>query len=81
MSFKIGVRVMPRDEVLDSQGRTIQGSLKTEGFMVSDVKAGKYFRLELSEPSLDAAKSAAKKIAEHSLCNPLIEKYELEVIA
>ena len=76
----VGVKVLPRDEVLDSQGRTIHGSLKSEGFALTEVKAGKYFKLALNESTEDQAKKTAQKIAEHSLCNPLIEKFELEVL-
>lgn len=79
-SYTIGVRVMPRPEVLDSPGRTIQGSLLAEGFRLKEVKAGKYFQLVVEEATESAAKDLAGKIAEHSLCNPLIENYELEVV-
>lgn len=76
----IGVRVMPRQEVLDSQGRAVEDTLRSHGKAVQGVRVGKYVKLDLPGSNRDQAMAKAKEIAEFVLCNPLIETFELEVI-
>lgn len=77
MKHKIGVRVMPREVILDTQGRAVEQSLKLEGYGKVGVRVGKFVELEI-EGSEAEAKSAADKIAKALLHNPLIETYTLE---
>ena len=78
--MKIGVKVLPRNEVLDSQGRAVERTLKHHGKELEGCRVGKYIQLEIDETDEAKALSKAQDIAEFVLYNPLIENYELEVI-
>lgn len=76
--MKIGVKVLPRKEVLDTQGRAVQHSLSENGFPVIGCAIGKYIVLDVEAKSLDEAKKQVNKMAEYVLYNPLIESFEIE---
>lgn len=76
--MKIGVKVLPRKEVLDTQGRTVQSSLSENGFSVSNCTIGKYIVLDVNAKDFNDAKAQVTKMAEFVLYNPLIENYEVE---
>ena len=78
--MKIGVKILPKNEVLDSQGRAVEGTLKNHGRAVNHCRVGKYVQLDLAETDEAQAMKKAKEITEFVLYNPLIETYELEVV-
>jgi len=78
--MKIGVKILPRNEVLDSQGRAVEKTLQFHGRTVDACRVGKYVQLEINEATPDKALAKAKEIAEFVLYNPLIETFELEVV-
>jgi phosphoribosylformylglycinamidine synthase subunit PurS len=78
--MKIGVKVMPRKEILDTQGRAVEGILKQHGQKLEHCTVGKYIILDIPETDAKAALAAAKTMAETVLYNPLIETFELEQI-
>ncbi len=79
--FKVGVRIMPRAEVLDTQGRAVGMTLQSKGFQLSDCKVGKYVILQLEAETKAHARAQATKISEDVLCNTLIETFEIEELA
>jgi phosphoribosylformylglycinamidine synthase PurS subunit len=75
------VYVTLKKSVLDPQGKTIQGALKKLGYgVVSDVRQGKYFELEL-DGALDKpqAQAQVEKIAREVLTNPVIEEFHYSI--
>ncbi len=78
--MKIGVKILPKNEVLDTQGRAVESTLKAHKKDVYQCRVGKYVQLEMGDLDEKSALSKAKEIAEFVLYNPLIESYELEVI-
>ena len=78
--MKVGVKVLPRTEVLDSQGRAVEKTLEHHGKQVSSCRVGKYIQLEVDAKTNEDALKQAKEIAEFVLYNPLIESYELEIL-
>ncbi len=76
--MKIGLKILPRKEVLDSQGRTVQNSLNENGFRVSHCTIGKYIVLDVDAQNINEAREKIQKMAEFILYNPLIETYEIE---
>ena len=78
--MKIGVKILPKNEVLDTQGRAVEGTLKAHGRAVDQVRVGKYVQLEIAEADETKALAKAKELAEFVLYNPLIETFELEVV-
>lgn len=78
--MKVAVRILPRSEVLDTQGRAVEKTLKSHQFDLNQCRIGRYVVLDLPASSKDQALSQAKQMAEFVLHNPLIEQYELEVL-
>ena len=78
--MKIGVKILPRSEVLDTQGRAVEGTLKAHGRPVNQARVGKYVQLDVEENDEAKALAKAKEIAEFVLYNPLIETFELDVV-
>ena len=78
--MKIGVKILPKNEVLDTQGRAVEHTLKEHGRPVHHCRVGKYVQLDVAESDPQKALAKAKEIAEFVLYNPLIETFELEVV-
>lgn len=76
--MKIGVKVMPRKEVLDTQGRAVENTLRQHGRRLNACQVGRYIILDLPEGSDEQAMTQAREMAETVLHNPLIETFELE---
>ena len=80
-NLKVGIRVMPRPEVLDTQGRAVHQTLSTMNLAVDSVRVGKFVEIELPVSQLgdvsseQAAIEKVKTIAKEVLCNPLIEVF------
>ena len=74
------VRVLLKPGVLDPQGKAIADALHRLGYaQVSDVRAGKLFRIDVDTADPKAALEAGRRMAETLLTNPVIEHYEVEV--
>lgn len=71
--MKFGIQVLPKPEVLDSQGRAVEDVFKKEGFNLKSCTVGKYVEIELAEANEDEALTQIKKMSEYVLYNPLIE--------
>ena len=69
---------MPRNEVLDTQGRAVENALREHGRRLNACQVGRYVVLDLPEMPVEQALSQAREMAELVLHNPLIETFELE---
>lgn len=78
--MKVGVKILPRNEVLDTQGRTVSKTLRQNGKNLSGCRVGKYIELDVEATHVEEAMNQAKDITEFVLYNPLTESYELEVL-
>jgi phosphoribosylformylglycinamidine synthase subunit PurS len=77
---KARVHIMPRDGVLDPQGRAIAHALGSLGFSgVGEVRQGKVIDLELAERDPARAKAAVEEMCKKLLANTLIESYRIEL--
>ncbi len=76
--FSFGVTVMPRKEVLDTQGRAVEETLRREGEPVVSCRVGRYVELKVKAASQAKADGLAKKVSEGLLANQLIETFELK---
>ena len=76
----VGVKVLPKKEVLDVQGRAIAETLKRQGHVIKDCQYGKFIKLNIDTSNEKEALNQAKKMAESVLCNSLVERYELEIL-
>ncbi|HEY8614456.1 MAG TPA: phosphoribosylformylglycinamidine synthase subunit PurS [Roseomonas sp.] len=80
MTTKARVFVMPKNGVLDPQGKAIGHALGTLGFEgIGEVRTGKVIELELSETDPAAAKAAAEAMARKLLANTVIESFRVEI--
>lgn len=78
--MKIGVKILPRPEVLDSQGRAVAETLAEHGRAVHQCRVGKYVEIEVESDNPESAMTQVRELAEFVLFNPLIETFELEVV-
>ncbi|MFH5926479.1 phosphoribosylformylglycinamidine synthase subunit PurS [Roseomonas xinghualingensis] len=78
--LKARVFVMPKNGVLDPQGKAIGHALGTLGFEgIGEVRTGKVIELELAETDPAAAKAAAEAMARKLLANTVIESFRVEI--
>ncbi len=77
---RVVVDVMLKPEILDPQGRAVQGALGRLGLTgVADVRQGKQFVITL-DGTLDADRAAVlERLAGELLSNPVIEDFTLTV--
>lgn len=79
--MKLRVTVMPKNGVLDPQGKAIQQALDGLGFAgIEDVRAGKVIILDVAETDAVAAKAAGEEMARKLLANTVIESFTVEAI-
>jgi phosphoribosylformylglycinamidine synthase len=77
---RVVVDVMPKPEILDPQGKAVQGALPRLGFSgVTDVRQGKRFEIEIEGDVTDDVLAEVHKMAETLLSNPVIENYSVHV--
>ena len=78
---RVIVDVMLKPEVLDPQGRAVQGALGRLGLSgVADVRQGKQFVIELEGDLDDARRATLEELAGELLSNPVIENYTMTVV-
>ncbi len=78
--MKARVYVMPKNGVLDPQGKAIGHALEGLGFAgVGEVRAGKVIELDLAETDADRARQAAEEMARRLLANTVIESYSVRI--
>ncbi len=79
---RVVVDVMPKPEILDPQGKAVQGALPRLGFEgVSEVRQGKRFELEIDGEATDARLAQVHEMAATLLSNPVIEDYDVRVVS
>ena len=79
-TIKARVYVMPKQGVLDPQGKAIGHALEGLGFAgVQDVRAGKVIELDLAETDAARAKAVAEEMARKLLANTVIESFRVEI--
>ena len=77
---RVVVDVMLKPEILDPQGRAVQGALTRLGLDgVVDVRQGKQFVIQLDGPIDDERLAQLHQLAGELLSNPVIEDYQLRI--
>jgi phosphoribosylformylglycinamidine synthase PurS subunit len=80
MTFRVHVRVMPRDGLLDPQGQAVEHALTALGFEEAGaVRVGRAIDLAVAAGSRDEAEAKARQMCDKLLANPVTEDYLLEV--
>ncbi len=79
---RVVVDVMLKPEILDPQGKAVQGALPRLGFDgVSDVRQGKRFELDVEGDLTEDRLAEVHRIAGTLLSNPVIEDYTVHAEA
>lgn len=79
--FRFAVNVLPKDGILDPQGRAVEQSLPHLGVAgVGEIRVGR--RVELTVEAADdvAARATVDRLAGELLSNPLIEQFGVELL-
>jgi phosphoribosylformylglycinamidine synthase len=75
---RVVVDVMLKPEILDPQGKAVEGALPRLGFEgVTDVRQGKRFELEVEGELTEQRLAEVHKIAETLLSSPVIEDFRV----
>jgi phosphoribosylformylglycinamidine synthase len=78
-SFRFAVNVLPKDGILDPQGRAVEGSLGHLGVSgVSAVRVGRRVELTVEAADAAAARAVVDRLGQELFSNPLIEAFEVE---
>jgi phosphoribosylformylglycinamidine synthase PurS subunit len=81
-SFRYAVNVTPKPGILDPQGRAVEGSLGHLGITeVRGVRVGRRVELTVETEDQPTARSIVERLAGELLSNPLIEAYDIELLA
>ena len=78
--FVAHVQVTIKEEVLDPQGKAVEGALHSLGFAeASRVRVGKFMELTLDLEDRAEAEARVRKMCEQLLANTVIEDYRFEL--
>jgi phosphoribosylformylglycinamidine synthase PurS subunit len=78
--IKANVYVTVKENVLDPQGKAVQGALHTLGFAeVNQVRIGKYMEVTLDTTDVGQAEQRIRQMCEKLLANTVIEDYKFEL--
>lgn len=78
--IQIAVKILPKKDVLDTQGRAVLEVLQRDSKAVTQCQVGKMIVLQMQGESTEACLEQARTWAEKVLCNPLTEEFELSVL-
>ena len=78
-SYRFAVDVMPRDGILDPQGRAVENALPQLGAAsVHGVRVGRRVELTVDAQDRAEARELLERLASDFLSNPLVERWEIE---
>jgi phosphoribosylformylglycinamidine synthase PurS subunit len=79
--MKARVFIMPKEGVLDPQGKAIAHALGTLGFSgVGEVHQGKVIDLDIAETDQTRARALLDAMCQKLLANTVIESYRVELV-
>jgi phosphoribosylformylglycinamidine synthase len=78
--YRVDVTVLPKDGVLDIQGKAVERTLRQSGYTsVSDVRVGRFVRFVVEAEGEETAASVIDAVADDLLSNGLIESYSYKL--
>jgi phosphoribosylformylglycinamidine synthase subunit PurS len=78
-AYRFSVDVMPKDGILDPQGRAVERSLPHLGVSgVHGVRVGRRVELTVDAAGEPAALAVVERLARELFANPLIERWVIE---
>jgi len=80
MKFKAEIKVMPRKELLDPQGKAVALGLKNIGIdNISDVRVGKHIVIYFESENFQQAEEKTKMACSKLLTNTVVEYFEYDI--
>lgn len=81
MNFKAIINILPREELLDPQGKTVANNLKNVDIDgVQDVRIGKRIIMTLTADNQGLAKDKVENACKKLLANTIMETYSYDVV-
>ena len=78
MNVRFEVLVQLKPELLDPQGKAVEGSLPALGWTnVTGVRVGRHVELTIDAEDEDAAQAEVEEMARRLLSNPVIEDFRI----
>jgi len=78
---KARVFIMPKEGVLDPQGKAVAHALGSMGFSgIGEVRQGKVIDLDLAETDQAKARAQLEDMCRKLLANTVIESYRVELV-
>ena len=78
--YMVDVTVLPKDGVLDIQGKAVERTLRQSGYSsVGDVRVGRFIRFAVQAEGEDAAGAVVDSVAADLLANGLLESYSYKL--
>lgn len=78
--YKASVKIMPRAELLDPQGKTVAKNMNQIDVRgVEDVRIGKFIEIMIDAESAEKANASVEEACKKLLANLIMEQYEFEV--
>ncbi len=82
MEYHAEIRIMPKKELLDPQGKTVGKNLVNVGIHgIKDVRIGKHIHVELSAESNEEAEEKIEHACKKLFANPNMETYSYRINA
>lgn len=80
MKFLAHINVMPKDELLDPQGKVVVKNLPNIGIEgVDDVRIGKHITISLEAKNEDEAHDKVENACKKLLANVIMESYDFVI--
>jgi phosphoribosylformylglycinamidine synthase len=77
--YRFAVDVMPREGILDPQGRAVENALpQLDAANVHQVRVGRRIELTVEAADGESARATVEKLAADFLANPLVERWSIE---
>jgi phosphoribosylformylglycinamidine synthase PurS subunit len=78
MTFRIHLQIVPRQGLLDPQGKAVADALHALQFAaVTDVRIGRHLVIDVSATDAAAAESLVRAMCDKLLANPVTEDYAI----
>lgn len=82
MIFQAEVVIVPREGVLDTQGKAVEKTLSRLGYEgLEEVRVGRIVRIRMEAADAAAAEKSVESMCRDLLANELIETYRIEMEA
>lgn len=79
--FRVSVHIVPRQGILDPQGKAVADALHTLGFAsVADARVGRHLVLDVNAATANAAETSVREMCERLLANPVTEDFEIAAV-